>query len=150
MITIQKSPTADDTPKSSITREVLLKSSIKHIVDVGNALAFFSAMLTEAADAHDLDKLTEIDTFHAEFIAKSENKPWWDKHRRIHRHHLSSPDGVPEDVNLVDCLEYVADCVMSGMARKGSVYGVTLPNEVLQKALSNTVALLASNVEVKE
>lgn len=39
------------------------------------------------------------------------------------RHHLLSR--TPEDVNLVDVFEYIADCVMAGMARTGEVNDVT-------------------------
>ncbi len=51
-------------------------------------------------------------------------------------------DGVPDDVNLLDVLEHVADCVMAGMARSGSVYELKLSDELLQKAFKNTVKLL--------
>jgi len=71
-----------------------------------------------------------------------------DNHRRIHRHHLNYEDGVPKDVNLLDVLEYVADCVMAGMARSGSVYEVKISDELLQRAFQNTVELLKKNVVV--
>lgn len=68
----------------------------------------------------------------------------------LNRHHLNEPDGIREDVNLVDVLDFIADCVMAGMARSGSVYPLELPNELLQKAFQNTVELLKSNVQVEE
>jgi hypothetical protein len=58
------------------------------------------------------------------------------------------PDGVPEDVNLVDVLDLITDCVMAGIARSGSVYQITIPPEVLQRAFDNTVDLLKSQVVV--
>jgi len=42
----------------------------------------------------------------------------------------------------------IADCVMAGMARSGSVYQITIPPEVLQRAFDNTVDLLKSQVVV--
>jgi hypothetical protein len=57
-------------------------------------------------------------------------------------------DGVPADVNLIDVLDYIADCVMAGMARSGSVYPSALPPDLLTTAFQNTVALLKAQVVV--
>lgn len=113
-------------------------------------MAFFSGKLVESAGEHDYDKLTAIDWFHADFVTGFKQTGWWDNHRRIHRHHLDKEDGVPEDVNLLDVLEHVADCVMAGMARSGNVYELKLSDDLLQRALRNTVLLLKSNVAVNE
>lgn len=150
MIPVSKSPTADTRTCdfANTSKETLLASSRQHIGDVVKALAFFSGKLTEAAGEHDYDKLTTIDWFHADFVTGFKQTGWWDNHRRIHRHHIDKPDGIPEDVNLVDVLEHISDCVMAGMARSGSVYELKLPNELLQRAFRNTVELLKSKVEV--
>ena len=150
MIEITKSPTADTRTCdfANTTKETLLDSSLVHIKDVVQGLAFFSSKITEAAGAHDYDKLTAIDWFHSDFVTGFKETGWWDNHRKIHRHHLAQEDGIPENVNLLDVLEYVADCVMAGMARSGDVYEIKLPDEVLQRALKNTVELLKSQVKV--
>lgn len=70
---------------------------------------------------------------------------WWQIHL-TERHHLN--DKVPEDVNLIDVLEMICDCVSAGMARTGTVYDVTLSNETLKKAFENTVKLIKDNIEV--
>jgi len=57
---------------------------------------------------------------------------------------------VPEDVNLLDVLEYISDCVMAGMARSGSVYDLTMPPELLERAFKNTVELLKKEVVLLE
>lgn len=152
MITIKKSATADTRTCdfANTSKETLLASSRQHIGDVVKALAFFSGRLTEAAGEHDYDKLTAIESFHEDFITGFKQTGWWDNHRRIHRHHLDKPDGVPKDVNLLDVLEHIADCVMAGMARSGSVYELKLSDELLQKAFQNTVALLKTEVTVKD
>lgn len=151
MIEISKSATADTRTCNfaNTSKETLLESSRHHIGDVGKALGFFASRLTEAAGVHDYDKLTLIDWFHRDFITGFKEIGWWDNHRKIHRHHLSSDDGVPADVNLIDVLEYVADCVMAGMARSGEVYELKLSDELLRAALSNTVNLLKQQVTVK-
>jgi hypothetical protein len=51
-------------------------------------------------------------------------------------------------VNLIDVLDMIADCVMAGMARSGSVYPLNIDPEVLMRAFQNTVEELKANVEV--
>lgn len=152
MIVIQKSPTADTRTcdVTKVERHQLLNSSRQHIADVAKAMAFFSSKLFAAAAEHDYDKLTEIDWFYSDFQTKFEKTGWWDNHRKIHRHHLGQADGVPQDVNLLDVLEYVADCVMAGMARSGEVYALAASDELLRRAFENTVSLLKSQVIVSD
>ncbi len=151
MIKIHPSPTADTRTCNfgNTTKETLLQSSQTHIKDVVKALAFFSGKLIEAAGEHDFDKLTAIDHFHADFLTGFKETGWWDNHRRIHRHHLAQPDGIPANVNLLDVLEYIADCVMAGMARAGTVYELKMPPELLERAFKNTVELLTAQVVVE-
>lgn len=149
-IKIKQSPTADTRtcdPKT-VSKEILLDSSREHISDVGKGLGFFAGKLTEAASVHDYDKLSLIDWFYSEFKTGFATTTWWDNHRKIHRHHLNREDGVPDDVNLVDVIEHVVDCVMAGTARNGEVYDLELPDELLQRAFKNTVELLKNNVEL--
>lgn len=152
MIRIQKSQTADSRTcdYTQVTKETLLASSRQHIGDVGKAIGFFAGLLVEAAARHDYDKLTDIDGFHADFVTGFAQTGWWDRHRKLNRHHLLQEDGVPEDVNLIDVLDMVADCVMAGMARSGSVYPLAISDEVLRRAFENTVALLQSQVVVED
>lgn len=152
-IVIKKSSTADTRTcdKSTVSKETLLASSVQHIGDVGKGLAFFAGKLTEAASIHDYDKLSAIDWFHADFTTDI-LKPngWLDNHYRIHRHHLDKHAGCPDDVNLIDVLEHIADCVMAGMGRAGKVFPISLTDEQLQRAVVNTVELLKSNVVVQD
>ena len=150
MIQITKSETADtrtcDYANVSIT--TLAKSSKTHIKDVREGLTFFQAYIENAKQVHDWDKLTEIEWFHKDFVTGFKETGWWDNHRKIHRHHLAQEDGVPNDVNLLDVLEYIADCVMAGMARSGEVYELVVLPELLEAAFRNTVKLLKDQVEV--
>ncbi len=152
MIEIKKSPTADTRTCdfANTSKETLLASSRQHIADVVKALAFFSGRIIEAAGEHDYDKLTAIDWFHADFVTGFKKTGWWDNHRKIHRHHLDKPDGVPDNVNLLDVIEHVCDCVMAGMARSGSVFELKLSDELLQQAFRNTAKLLEAQVKVSE
>lgn len=150
MIKISKSPTADTRTCdfANTSKETLLKSSYQHIEDVRSGLVFFGEQLMLAAAKHDFDKIGDIDGFHRDFVTGFKQTIWWDSHRKLNRHHLLEADGVPADVNLIDVLDMIADCVMAGMARSGSVYALNLDGEVLKKAFDNTVELLKSNVEV--
>lgn len=151
MIRISKSETADTRTCdfSAVSKGTLLLASVQHIGDVGQALAFFGAILVRQAVAHDTDKLTDIDGFHADFLTGFKETGWWDRHRKLNRHHLQQPDGCPVDVNLIDVLDYIADCVMAGMARSGSVFPLILDAAVLERAFQNTVALLKAEVVVE-
>lgn len=158
MITVKKSPTADTRTCdfANTSKQTLLESSMQHIGDVQRGLAFLAGKISEAAIAHDNDKITDIDGFHADFVGGFKATTWWDKHRKLNRHHLTKPahldyaDGVPDDVNLIDVLDFIVDCVMAGMARSGSVYPLELPAEVLERAFQNTVELLKQQVAVAD
>jgi len=152
-IEIKKSPTADTRTCdwSKVDKETLRNASWQHIDDVIEAMSYFEDRLAAAADQHDEDKFTDIDSFHDDFTTGFKQTTWWDNHRKISRHHLNAEDGIPEDVNLLDVLEHVADCVTAGAARQGSVdgiYAVKLPDALLQRALLNTVELLKQQIVV--
>ena len=150
MIVIRPSPTADTRTCdwSKVTKEQLLASSVQHIEDIRAGLEFFRQKLIEQGLLHDHDKISDIDGFHADFRTGFKQQGWWDNHRKVNRHHLTAEDGIPADVNLIDVLDFIVDCVMAGMARSGSVYPLSLPPELLERAFQNTVALLKENVTV--
>jgi hypothetical protein len=152
MIEIPKSSTADTRTCdfTQVTKETLYKSSHQHILDVRRALAFFSYLLKDVADRHDYDKLLDIDSFHADFLTGFKVTTWWDRHRRLNRHHLNIADGVPDDVNLIDVLDMIADGVMAGAGRSGveNIYLPQLPPDVLHRAFLNTFELLKSQVRI--
>jgi len=144
MILIEKSETADSRTCdfSKVTKEQLLKSSYQHIQDVSRGLALFSDMLQKAAENHDYTKIKSIDAFHKDFQTGFEKEDWYEMHKKTERHHISVPEGVRADINLIDVLEYLTDCIMAGTARTGKVTKIELSNETLKKAFENTVTLL--------
>lgn len=150
MIEIQPSATADTRTcdYATVTKDTLYASSKQHISDVRRALDFFMAQVCKAGQNHDPDKLTDIDGFHADFLTGFKVTEWWDRHRKLNRHHLTQEDGIPADVNLIDVLDFIADCVMAGMARSGSVYPLHLSPELLERAFQNTVEMLKREVVV--
>lgn len=152
MIEIKKSETADTRTCdfANTSKETLLSSSYQHIGDVRKALFFMQDKILEAAAVHDHDKISDIDGFHRDFVTGFTQTSWWDKHREVNRHHLLQMDGVPDDVNLIDVLDMICDCVMAGMARSGSVYSLDINETVLRRAFDNTVDLLKYNVKVSD
>jgi len=155
MITIKRSKSADSRSTDEIvTKDVLLGSSLQHIGDVKKALSFMATRLKNIATTHDHTKIEAIDWFHRNFEETQKEgldfkRPgsWFWHHVESERHHLN--DVCPDDVNLFDVLERVADISMAGMARTGEVYDDTLSPEILEKAYKNTVALMIKNIEVK-
>jgi hypothetical protein len=151
-IIVKKSPTADtrtcDVTKVSI--EELKNSTRLHIYDVQRALNFFIDKIEKARANHDFTKNTQMNQFYSDFKTGFKEHSWWDNHRKEERHHIQQPDGIRADVDLVDVMEFIADCVMAGMARSGSVYELKLPDELLQIAFKNTVEKLKNNVEVEK
>ena len=152
MIKIKKSKTADtrSCDFSQVNKDQLRKSSIQHINDVALGIEFFIEMLQNAAKNHDKDKLTGINHFHSDFITGFKETGWWDNHRKITRHHLLQEDGTPDDVDLVDILEMISDCVMAGMGRTGDVYPLNIAPETLMKAFNNTANLLKSQIIIEK
>lgn len=152
MITIKTSATADSRTcdSSVVSIQQLYRSSVQHIEDVDKGIDFFINMMADASEKHDSDKLTDIHGFYRDFIVNFKTTDWWDNHRKVTRHHILVDDGVPEDVNLVDVIEMITDCVMAGMGRCGSIYPLDIKPEVLMKAFNNTVELLKENVTVEK
>jgi len=151
MIRIDKSKTADTRTcdYGKVTKEQLLESSEQHIGDVKQGMEFFAAMLVRAGYIHDHTKITEIDMFHSDFKTGFATTNWWEMHKKAERHHLSA-NGVPEDVNLIDVIEYIVDGVMAGMARSGKYRKEEIPEGLLEKAFNNTITLLLENLEVNK
>lgn len=152
MIEIEESKTADtrSCDFSKVTKEQLYMSSVQHISDVKKGIHFLQCLLNDAAYLHDFDKLTDIDGFHADFLTGFKITTWWDNHRKIARHHLLEADGIPPDVNLIDVLDMIVDCLMAGMGRTGTVYPLNIKPETLMAAFNNTAELLQKQIIVKK
>lgn len=121
--------------------EELAAGLVRHQSDVQRLSDAFVSLLSEQIAHHDADKWDYL----AHHVPD-----WRERHIRASRHHLCDRDGVPDDVNLVDVIEFVLDIVAAGMANRGKVYPPRLPNGVLEQALHNTVALLTTHVQENE
>ena len=154
MIYIKKSPTADSrTAVGNPTKKDLLESSLQHIEDVRNALGFLCDRIQTAGTNHDYTKVDDVGiaAFYDAFSQKLtgdefKREPWFQRHISEERHHLK--DRCPDDVNLVDVMERVADIVTAALARSGTIYEDTLSPEILVKAYKNTIELLKEGIIV--
>jgi hypothetical protein len=128
-----------------------------HVNDVANMMLFISEDMRSRGFRHDIAKITEPNKslFYRELCAKIEGKvdsftdgEWYPMHCQTERHHLN--EHCPDDVNLIDVIEMICDCVCAGMARSGNVYPIEIPSEILQKAVANTVQMCIDSVDVKD
>lgn len=110
-------------------------------------------MTKEAGKNHDWTKTGEYEIeFFKDFRAALDGKQdfingtWWPIHVTAERHHLLAH--CPEDVNLIDVLEMIADCTLAGLTRSGTVRPVEINDEILKKAVDNTVELIKNMVEI--
>ena len=153
-IKIKRSLTADSrTAIGEVSKEQLLESSKQHIEDVQKAMDYFICEIFATEVLHDYTKIDYIDQFHEDFCMWQREgfekvSEWYDMHIKTERHHLN--EHCPDDVTLIDVLERIADIVMAGLGRSGTVYDDMLSAEILQKAYMNTIELLKQNVEVEE
>jgi len=126
--------------------------TLKHRSAVIACCKFLMSLLSEQVKNHDWSKLGEHLPQFTDGLNKGFDSPefseWYDMHVNSERHHLLKH--VPEDVNLVDVIEMICDCVSAGMARTGKVFDVEVPTDILEKAVKNTVDLLINNIEVEE
>lgn len=155
-IIINKSQNADTRSASKlVSKEELYQQSKQHIKDVQLVIHWMRDILFRISEEHDWSKLKHIDEFHKDFAliqsGHLENFKQMNWFKNIHlqeRHHLN--DRCPEDVNLFDVLERIADITTAGMARTGKIYDDTLSPEILVKAYKNTIELLKNTIEIKE
>lgn len=153
MIIVYRNPDSDTrTASKDVTFEKFQEANNSHIDDVRNAMYFLSDLVKDAGELHDCTKKTQEKMYYRDFKntlengARFEDGEWYKLHVTAERHHLDVH--CPDDVNLIDILEMIADRVCAGMARSGQVYDINLPDEVLQKAIKNTTQMLIERVEV--
>lgn len=147
-ICIRKSPNADSrSANGPIDIKDLTVSTDMHIHDVQNALRFIAERILFRGPFHDHTKMEKMNDFcNALNSGHIKDTEWYNMHINNERHHLKSK--VPDDVNLIDVIEHICDCVMAGLARSGEVYDVDLSPEILTLALNNTVTLLKESTYI--
>ena len=123
-----------------------------HKEDVRQVMHYLAYCTNRAGLQHDHTKKSGEKFFYDDFLsAMNENTDfvkgqWYQMHIHTERHHLFSR--CPDDVNLIDVLEMIADCVCAGMARSGEVRDLEISSEILERAVKNTVELIVKEIDL--
>lgn len=131
-----------------------------HITEVSAMMKSFADELELQGQRHDWTKKCEpyCSMFYRNLCSTIEGSidffdGEWSKlhYTELERHHLNQH--VPDDVNLLDVIEMLCDCVCAGAARSkdtNSIYDISIPSDVLTKAVENTVNMLKNSVYIQE
>lgn len=150
VIEIVRSAKTDCRPIDGKIDEVkLLNATVAHQDAVLDGAIFFANKLVKNVEQHDYTKILYFEDFHKALESGQIKKHiWYQKHVMEERHHLLSK--APDNVNLLDILEYISDCTMAAAARSDKMYSIKLPSKLLQKAFDNTVELVRQQVVITE
>ena len=137
------------------SKEQLLRDTNQHRQDVGKVLGELSLYLFERGVAHDWSKLAFFEQFSQDTLERQDtpdfkSRPWYKIHTTKERHHVNA--NVPEDVDLIDLLEMIVDCVVAGKTRSGEVNNdfLILKDNILENAYWNTVKKITDTVIVEK
>ena len=154
-IKIKRNPNGDSrTAPKDISYEKFQEANSMHMCDVYSVMFRLSEKIVQAGRQHDYTKKTHEKLFYDNFISTMNegtdfvNDEWYQLHIANERHHLLSK--CPEDVNLIDVIEMIVDCVCAGRARSGEVRDIEINDEILRKALSNTVKMIDEMIVVED
>ena len=150
-IKIRRNPNGDTrTAPKNISYEEFQEANDMHKRDVYEVMKYLSRLISITGLAHDFTKKREERLFYENFLSTMNNgtnfveDDWYQLHINEERHHLFSR--CPEDVNLIDVLEMITDCVCAGLARSGKVRDLEISPDILERAVTNTVQLLKDNI----
>lgn len=135
------------------TKEQLYLETEQHKMDVARLMSFIALELNEIGYNHDWTKIQYFDQFAKDTLERQDtpdfkSRDWYKIHTKEERHHLNA--NTPKDVDLLDVLEFICDCVVAGKARTGRVEKkyLELSGDILKKAFWNTVDKLIDEVQV--
>lgn len=154
LITIYKNPNGDTrTAPKDVSFEDFQQANDMHRRDVYKAMRILSNSLHDRGMDHDYTKKTKEDLFYKNFLSTINEgtnfveDEWYKFHVETERHHLLSR--CPEDVDLIDVIEMICDCVCAGLARSGEVRNLEISDDILKRAVQNTVDSLVKAIEVR-
>lgn len=152
-IKIRRNPNGDTrTATKDVSFLQFQNANDMHKDDVLDSMIYLSRLIKNRGIKHDYTKKTAEKQFYKDFLETMNegsdfiHSKWYQYHIEKERHHLLSR--CPEDVNLIDVLEMISDCVCAGLARSGEVRDLEISPDILEKAVTNTVQLLKDNIVV--
>lgn len=153
-IELHKNPNGDTrTAPKGITFEQFQEANDNHKEDVRTTMQHISKMIAMKGAVHDWTKKRYEKDFYGDFLEAMcggidfVSGKWYQLHINKERHHLLSR--CPEDVNLLDVIEMIVDCVCAGKTRSGEIRDLEISPEILNKAFQNTVKLVDDMTVVK-
>ena len=136
-------------------KEDLLEETNQHQQDVFKVMSSISRLIYERGEHHDWTKIKYFDDFANDTLERLDtpdfkSREWYKIHTSLERHHINAH--VPDDVDLIDCLEMIVDCVCAGKARSGEVKKefLTLKEDVLETAYWNTLKKISDMVVLED
>lgn len=154
-IKIKRNPNGDTrTAPKNISFEQFQEANDSHRYDVKRVMDSLAIQMQLKGRMHDYTKKLEEKLFYNNFIDTINNgadfvsNDWYQYHISEERHHLLSR--CPEDVDLLDVIEMIVDCVCAGKARAGEVRSIEINDEILRKALDNTVLKVNDMTELMD
>ena len=142
------------TAPKNVTFKEFQKANDMHREDVKNTMNEIALLLMEKGKKHDWTKKDYEEMFYNNFLSTLNNgtnfieDEWYQLHIEKEKHHLTSK--CHDDVDLLDVIEMVVDCVCAGKARSGEIRGLEINQEILGKALKNTVKKINEMVKCEE
>lgn len=155
MVEIQKNINSDTrSAKGIISFEEFQKANDLHISEVSQVMFYLSKMIIKRGKEHDNTKKKHEILYYQDFIDTMKKKKnfidgsWYNMHVSEERHHINTK--CPEDINLIDVLEMIIDCICAGKSRTGEVYPITIDRDKLYEAFENTIKLIDGMIIVKD
>ncbi len=134
-------------PKDT-TFEQFHEANVSHIHDVQAVMNWLSTLIKNQGKIHDWTKIRYEQEFWDDFwLEDFVNGKWYQRHVHTEKHHPTSY--CHDDIDLIDILEMIADCVCAGKARSGEVRPIEINEDILKKAVDNTVKLIDKYTEVE-
>ena len=133
--------------------EEVLNETRQHRADVRNMMFIVAHAIQKRALKHDWTKIEHGREFYQDIVERNNtdipylDRDWAKIHTSQERHHLNVV--VQDDVNLVDVIEFICDCICSGYARDGKIRSelINLDEKTLKLAFNNTIKKLDAEVE---
>lgn len=131
-------------------------ANVLHVEDVKSMMSAIADMINDTGRKHDWTKKQEPyrSNFYRDLCntiegrIKFEDGQWNKDHYALERHHLLKR--CPDDVNLIDVLEMICDCVCAGMARSGEVRDLEINEDILVRAVANTVEMCKKAIVLED
>jgi hypothetical protein len=137
------------------SKEQLRADTLQHLHDVGLVMASIGMVLIERGYNHDWSKLEFFDDFSKDTLERLDTpdfkeRDWYHIHTVEERHHINA--NVPTDVDFIDIIEMIVDCIIAGKTRSDDVnkYFLILKDDILDKAYWNTVDKIDESIIVSD